>query len=207
MPSRLWTMIASLATALFLMTAPAAQAQQSEGYKFLQAVKDQKGDDVTKMLSKPGSNTLINARDYSTGEGALHIVVKRGDATYLKFLLSQDATDPNLRDNQGVTALALAIGNGENDLVDILLNNAWHKADPNVANNSGETPLIVAVHHRNAAAVNLLLKANADPDETDHLAGLSARDYAKQDSRSPVILKMLDAAPKHTRAAVAGPKF
>jgi uncharacterized protein len=207
MPSRLGTIFASVATILFLVSAPAAQAQQSEGYKFLQAVKDAKGDDVTKMLQKPGSNTLINARDYSTGEGALHLVVKRGDATYLNFLLSRDGIDPNLRDNQGTTALALAVGNGEDDLADLLLNNTWHKANPNIANNSGETPLIIAVHHRNADAVNLLLKAGADPDETDHLAGLSARDYAKQDARSPIILKMLEGAPKQKRAAVAGPKF
>jgi uncharacterized protein len=206
MPSRLWTIFTSLAAILLLMGGAAVQAQQSEGYKFLQAIKDQKGDDVTKMLSKPG-NTLINSRDYSTGEGALHLVVKRGDSTYLRFLLSQDGIDPNLRDDQGVTPLALAVGNGENELVDILLNNSWHKADPNVSNNSGETPLIIAVHHRNPEAVNLLLKANADPDETDHLAGLSARDYAKQDGRSPMILKMIEAAPKHSRAAVAGPKF
>jgi uncharacterized protein len=198
--------IAGLATLASLMPA-SAMAQQSQGYQFIQAIKDQKGDDVTKMLSRPGSDVLINSHDGSTGEGALHIVVKRDDATYLNFLLSHDGIDPDLRDRQGVTPLSLAVGNGENDMVDILLNNSWHKANPNAANNSGETPLIVAVHHRNAQAVSLLLKANADPDATDHLAGLSARDYAKQDTRSPAIAKMLEAAPKRTHAAVAGPKL
>jgi len=190
----------------FLVPAAVTAQQQSESYRFLQAVRDSKGDDVTKMLARPGT-TILNTHDYSSGEGALHIVVRRGDPTYLNFLLSQPGVDPNIRDNQGNTPLMLAVTLGQDGLADTLLDNAWHKADPNVGNNSGETPLIIAVHRRDISLARALLDAGADPDETDHLAGLSARNYAKQDSRSPILQSLLANAPKKTRAAVVGPKF
>ena len=194
----------AVATAAIGLAAVPAQAQlgQSEGYKFLQAVKDAKGDDVTKMLEKPGS-TVINTRDYTSGEGALHIVVRRGDETYLRFLLSRGA-DPNLKDGKGNTPMMLAANNGEVGLIDILV--AAH-ANVNLANTSGETPLIRAVQQRDMSMVRTLLTAGADPDQADVLAGMSARDYAHQDARSPAIAKLIDETPKKERRAVSGPKF
>src|SRR3546814_2637388 len=55
-----------------------AQLNYSEGYKFLEAVRDAKGQDVTDLLAKPGT-TVINSHDRKNGEGALHIVVRRND--------------------------------------------------------------------------------------------------------------------------------
>lgn len=179
-----------------------AQLGQSESYKFLQAVRDAKGDDVTKMLEKPGT-TIINTRDYNTGEGALHIVVKRGDATYLRFLLARGA-DPNLKDGKGNTPMMVAANIGEVGMIEILVT---AKANVNLANSSGETPLIRAVQHRDMGMVRTLLTAGADPDQADVLAGMSARDYAHQDSRSPEIAKLIDETPKKARRAVSGPKF
>src|SRR3546814_10955221 len=57
-----------------------AQLNYSEGYKFLEAVRDAKGQDVTDLLAKPGT-TVINSHDRKNGEGALHIVVRRNDPT------------------------------------------------------------------------------------------------------------------------------
>ena len=196
---------ALLSLALSLPSIASAQ-NYSESYKFLQAVRDAKNDDVKEMLSKPGT-TVLNTHDYSTGEGALHIVVKRGDSAYLIFFLSQDGVDPNIRDNQGVTPLELAARLGESSLADTLLNNAFHKANPNVADDNGQTPLIIAVQHRNIELVRMLLKAGADPDQSDHLAGMSARDYARQDSRTPALLKLIEDAPKKHSSAVAGPRL
>jgi hypothetical protein len=41
--------------------------------------------------------------------------------------------------------------------------------------------------------VRSLLNAGADPDKTDSVAGYSARDYAKRDSRTPQLLKLIEA--------------
>jgi uncharacterized protein len=183
--------------------APAVAQQQSEGYKFLQAVREMKNNEVLAMLGRPG-NTPVNTRDVTTGEGALHIVIKRGDATYLRYLLQQGA-DPNLRDGRGTTPMLLAAQLSQPDLIAIL---AAAKANPNLANSAGETPLIRAVQQRNVPTVRALLAAKANPDQTDNLAGMSARDYAAQDSRNPQLARLFADVPRQGKpAAVAGPKF
>jgi uncharacterized protein len=191
-----------LLLALALIAAPAAAQQQSESYKFLQAVRESKGNDVIAILDRPGA-TIINTREVTSGEGAIHIVVKRGDETYVRYLLQKGA-DPNLRDGRGNTPLILAVSGGYGNLIPIL---TAGKANVNLGNASGETPLIRAVQRRDANMVRLLLAAGADADQTDNVAGLSARDYARQDMRNPALAKLLEDAPKRTRPAVAGPKL
>ena len=193
---------ALLLAAALVATPPVAAQQQSEGYKFLTAVRDAKGNDVLEILNRPGS-TVINTRDVSTGEGALHIVIKRGDATYLRYLLQKGA-DPNLRDGKGNTPLLLAVQLGQTDMVTIL---TGADANPNLGNPAGETPLIRAVQKRDIATARALLAANADPDQPDRLAGLSARDYAAQDTRTPALAKLFADTPKKQRRAVSGPKL
>ena len=63
------------------------------------------------------------------------------------------------------------------------------------------------MQRRDSEMVRTLLKAGADPDQRDILAGRSARDYATQDLRNPLIAQMLAEAPKMTKKAVAGPKL
>ena len=186
-----------------LLAAPAsAQLGRSEGYSFLQAVRDSKNSDVLAALNKPGS-LIINTRDISTGEGALHIVVRRGDGPYTSFLLSKGA-DPNLRDGHNNTPLMIAVESGHGELVPLLL--AGH-ANPNLANSSGETPLIRAVQRRDLGLVRALVTGRADPDQRDSIAGLSARDYATRDARAPAIARFFAETPKVARAPVAGPKL
>jgi len=192
-----------LAGLLASVAVPAAAQQQSEGYKFLTAVKDAKGNDVTTMLEKPGSS-IINARDIGNGEGALHIVVNRGDETYLRYLLAKGA-DPNLRDGKGNTPMLLAVNKGLTSFIPIL---AGVGGNPNLGNTGGETPLIRAAQNRDVAMVRALLAAGADPDQTDTLAGMSARDYVNRDGRNAMLTKIFADTPKSTRRkAVAGPKF
>lgn len=156
-----------------LAGAPAQAQMQPEGLKFLDAVKKREGDAVTQMLDEPGS-TLVNARDLSSGETALHIVTERRDAVWLRFLLSKGA-NPNVADKRGTTPLQLATQLGFADGVETL---ADRGATVDVADSTGETPLIAAVHRRDAALVRLLIKHGADPDRADN-SGRTARDYAE----------------------------
>ena len=190
-----------LLSAVFL-AAPLAAQQQSESYRFLEAVRGAKGNEVTQMLDRPGSS-VVNTRSATTGEGALHIVVKRGDATYLRYLLQKGA-DPNLRDGSGNTPMLLAVQGGHADMIPIL---AAARANPNLGASSGVTPLILATQARSIDMVRLLLAAKADPDQTDNRAGQSARDYAANDPRNGPIARLFEATPKRTRAAVSGPKM
>ena len=191
-----------LTPALACVAAPAFAQGQSEGYKFLSAVRDAKNNEVLEMLGKPGSN-IINTRDVTSGEGALHIVIKRGDEVYLRFLLQKGA-DANLRDGKGNTPLLLAVTLGQTNMIPIL---TAAGANPNLANSAGETPLIRAVQRRDVGMIRVLLAENADPDQADIMAGMSARAYAKQDGRNPIVSKLLEDAPRKVRKAVSGPKF
>lgn len=186
----------------FAVAAPAA-AQFSDSYKFLKAVRDRDGQKVTEAVEQPGS-TVINTKDYSTGESALHIVVKRRDATWLAFLLAKGAK-PDIRDNDGASPLLVAAQLGFADGVRTLLAEG---ASINLANSRGETPLIMAVHNRDAVTVRLLLANGANPAQPDRIAGKSARDYAVEDRRSTAILKMIDEAkPAKPNGQVAGPSL
>ena len=193
-----------LLLAAALMLPAAAQAQQmSPGYIFLKAIRDEDGNKVNDILGQPGQ-TIINTKDRTTGEGALHIVAKSGNLTYLRFLLAKGA-NPNIQDNRGNTPALLAVEAGSVDAIDAL---SARKANLNLGNSSGETPLIRAVQLRNVDMVRTLIAAGANPDQPDVIAGMSARDYAKRDTRTPVLLKLIEDKPVAAeKAPVAGPRL
>jgi uncharacterized protein len=192
----------ALAAAL-LLAAPAAAQFQSEGYKFLQAIRDGKNSEVVAALNRPG-NYLVNTRDVTSGEAALHITVRRGDIQYTTFLIQKGA-DPNIRDGRQNTPMLVAIESGHGEMVPLLIAG---KANVNLANASGETPLIRAVQFRDLALVRTLLAAKADPDQRDVIAGLSARDYAARDPRAAAIARVFESTPRTTtRPNVAGPRL
>lgn len=168
------------AIAGFGLTVP-AQAQFSDGYKFLEAVRKKDGDKVESALSSNGS-TIVNTRDVTSGETALHIVTARRDITWLTFLAGRGA-NVNARDGQGRTPLQVATNLGWRDGVALLLD---RRANTEVANDAGETPLISAVHRHDTEMVKLLLQAGGDPDRSDN-SGRSARDYATLDQSSAIL--------------------
>ena len=185
-----------------LLATPAV-AQFSDSYKFLKAVRDRDGAKVQEVVDQPGS-TLINAKDYGTGEAALHIVVKRRDAAWLAFLLAKGAK-PDIRDNDGNTPLGIAAQLGFVEGVHTLISGG---AGVNVANGRGETPLILAVHNRDLVTARYLLAAGANALQTDRIAGKSARDYASEDRRSAAILKLIDEAKAvKPKGQISGPQL
>jgi hypothetical protein len=97
-----------LVTLLFMLLLwPAlASAQFSDSYNFLKAIRDKDGAKVMEFLGKPGS-TIINTRDVSTSQTALHIVTARRDVAWIEFLLAKGA-NPNLADGEGSTPLMIA---------------------------------------------------------------------------------------------------
>lgn len=186
--------------ALIAVAAPAA-AQFSDSYQFMQAVKDRDGDKLMTYLNKPGQPTL-NARDGASGDGALHILVRRHDTAWLGFLLARGA-QVDIRDRSGNTPLMVAAQTSDPDAMRLLL---LARAGVNIANASGETPLIVAVQRRDLVGIRALLAAGADPKIVDTIAGKSARDYAAEDNRGAAVVKLLDdAKPKPASAAISGP--
>ncbi len=188
-----------LGLAVIAVVAVPAQAQFSESYNFLKAVREANGQKVTDAINKPGSGAVIvNTRDASTGEGALHIVTKRRDTVWLSFLLSKGA-NPNMRDGGGNTALMLSAQLGYAEGLSLLIDRG---AQVDLANSTGETPLIRAVQNRDIATVRTLLTAGANPNKADTSSGLTARQYAERDLRSAAIVKAMDEAKPKPKAKV-----
>lgn len=197
-------LLASSFAALPLPGAAVHAQRLSPSYAFLEAVKKRDGDKATALINTPG-NYVINSRSGDDGKTALHIVVERRDATWLRFLLSKGA-DTNIGDDNGNTPLMLATQLSTIDALELLIANG---AKVNGTNRSGETPLIRAVQLRDLEAVRVLLKNGANPDIRDNVSGRSAREYAALDGRSSAVLGLIEGrgAPQKTPTTAGGLDF
>lgn len=178
-----------LLSALMIAT-PAAAQKISEGETFLSAVRDLDGATALPLLEQPGSR-IANFKGYD-GETALHIVTRKKALPWVGTLLRHGA-DPNEPSRQGETPLTIATQLGWFEGATALLRGG---AKVNQGNRWGETPLMMAVRLRNKRLVELLMENGADPDQADHSAGLTARDYAKRDNRNPELLAIIESGGK-----------
>jgi ankyrin repeat protein len=144
---------------------------------------------------------VLNTRDPSTGETALHISVKAHQDNWVGFLLNKGA-NTDVKDREGNTALHYAALYGDTTAAGYLI--GMH-AKIDATNNGGETPLILAVHRRDPVIVQQLIEAGADPKIADTMAGKSALDYARDDPRGGAILKLLQDVKPTEKKKVAGP--
>ena len=171
-------------------------AQFSKSYKFLEAVRKKDGAVVEDALNAPGSQ-IVNTRDSTSGETALHIVTARRDLTWMSYLIGKGA-NVNLHDGRGVTPLQTAVLLGFAEGVELLVTQRARIDEPN---SEGETPLISAVHRRDTGLMRVLLKAGADPDRADN-SGRSARDYALLNGPSnPLVSEITNNAKPHGQHA------
>ena len=177
------------AAVLTLVAVPALAQSFSEGFTFLKAVRERDAAQAQELLSDPNP-AVINYRDTSNGEGALHILVRGRDETWLSFMLGRGAR-PDIQTRDGTTPLILAAQIGWTRGAELLLS---RRANPNLGNSQGETPLIFAVRRNDLAMVRLLLSQRADPNQTDHAAGYSALDYARQDPRAAALVREMEQA-------------
>ena len=195
-------LVAGALAAAVAMPVAAQQQQFSDNTTMLKAVRDRDGATVESLLSDP-SSSAANARDTSTGEGPLHIVVRRRDIDWLAFLLGRGSR-PDMQSNDGTAPLHLVASIGWLEGAQQLL---ARRANVNITNNRGETPLILAVQGRQIDIIPLLIQQGANPNHTDSVAGYSALDYARQDRRDTTILRLLEAAParQQSQQQVYGP--
>lgn len=176
----------ALAFAVSLAVATPAAAQFSQGYKFLEAIRKKEANTVQEMLDVPGTQ-IVNTRDVTSGESALHIVTARRDLSWMQFLLGKGA-NANARNGRGATPLQIAVGMGFTEGVELLIAVQARVDEPDSA---GETPLIAAVHRRDTGIMRLLLKAGANPDRADN-SGRTARDYAGLEGRGNPLLAEIE---------------
>lgn len=164
----------------------AAQMGGYDGEAFVKAVREGNASEALKLLKDKPS--LLDARDVS-GNTALLAGIGERQWELTAYLLRQGA-DPNLASREGETPLIEASRAGFADAVEWLIS-VGAKVDE--GNRKGETPLIIAVQRRQLPIVRILLNNGANPDKADSAAGYSARDYAKRDSRTPELLRAIEA--------------
>ena len=178
---------ALIAIAAVTAAVPAvAQEGAYDGQQFVEAIAKGKNDDAMKLLQ--GKPTLVNARDFN-GQTALLAAIGNHDREWTGYLLQQGA-DPNLSARNGETPLMAAARIGLAEAVDWLIGLG---AAVDAENRMGETALIIAVQQRQVPIVRALVNAGANPDKPDSAQGYSARDYAKRDSRTPELLRIIEA--------------
>lgn len=184
-----WIKRAVLLAWLTAMAAPVGAQIGGGGYdgdQFVDAVRKADNDKALDLLNK--NPELVNARDLG-GHTALVTAIENRERDWTGQLLNSHA-DPNLANSDGETPLIAAAKIGFNEAAEWLLALG---AKVDAPDRMGETPLIFAVQSHNLPLVKLLLDHGADPDKADHVQGYSARDYAKQDNRSPDILRAIEA--------------
>jgi ankyrin repeat protein len=98
--------------------------------------------------------------------------------------LLQQGADSNIRDNNGETALMMALQHGKSDdeyvkVVDLF---NQYMADIDIADNSGETCLMVAAHNDCPKTVHRLIDLGADVNSLNN-AGVSPLALARQQNR------------------------
>lgn len=182
---------------LALFAAPvAAQMGGADSEKFLTAVKEQDGATANSLVqANPG---IVNLRGYN-GDTALILATRQRSSDWMRFLIGRGA-QLGLADRNGDTALIVACRLGYGEGAALLLARGARVDD---VNRRGETALIAAVQARQPAIVRALLEAGADPRRADFVAGLSAADYARRDTRTPELARLIATVQK--KRAVAGP--
>lgn len=174
---------------------------RTEASEFLEAVEDRDGNAVTAILDEPG-NTIVNSRDLTSGETALHIVTKRRDELWIRFL-TQRGANPNIKDRKGIAPIQIAVTLGFVEGVETLIKAG---ADVEVSDSTGETPLIAAVHQRNIPLIRLLLENKANPDRADN-SGRTARDYATLLVSNSAVLTEFERADKAREDSGSGESY
>ncbi|MCJ8191172.1 ankyrin repeat domain-containing protein [Sphingomicrobium aestuariivivum] len=183
------TLFAAMAGLALLATPAVASAQGlSDGESFVSAVRKADTGKAFELLDNNDFRS-INYRSV-TGETALHVALDNKRPGWTSLLLQRGA-DANIKRGDGMPPLMIATERQDLKSVEALLR---ARARPNATNRAGETALTLAVRLRNKPIIEALLERGADADIADSSAGLSARDYARRDSRNPDILAMIEAA-------------
>ena len=177
--------IVSLALGSLIIQPPLANAQFSDSWEFLNAVRKM---DFKEMRSRLGKGANINRID-KDGFPAMVIAADKKSSELLNFLIEMGAKVdvPTVQNKE--TALMRLSASGHNELIQILLNAG---ADLNLGDGNGETPLMKASRSRKIRTVKLLLEKGANVNAADY-TGRTALDIARN-TRSIRLIRMLEGA-------------
>ncbi len=103
-------------------------------------------------------------------------------------LLLDNGANPNLQNNDGITALMITIAHGNQDIAKLLLDNG---ANPNIYSDNNDTALTIAIRFNHEPIVKLLLENGANPDYQDE-SGITHLMWTVRKGSKPVVKLLLD---------------
>src|SRR3569623_1783718 len=152
-------------------------------------------------LATHGLGANMHQRD-DNGVTALHMAVRRGDATIVHTLLNQLPESNRMalihQEINGTTALHIAAERGYTAMVNTLLHGG---ADIHQSNNTGETVLHYAAQSGNEAIVNTLLRGGAHVHQRNS-GGENALHYAAEKGHAAIVNILLNLVPEEDRVAL-----
>lgn len=169
------------------IASPAVAQMTNAGRDFVEAVRTGDGGKMVKLITE-NPKGIVDSRAWD-GQTPLVLAIAKRDSEFTAYLLNNRA-NPNLAGAKGEYPIIAAGRVGFDEAIQWLVGLG---AKVDAVNRAGETALITAVQGHHLDAVAALLKAGADPDKADAVAGFSARDYAKRDPRARDVLKMIEA--------------
>jgi len=153
--------------------------------------------------SEAAAAILVRKRN-EEGETALYQAAREGHKDVIEAMLLDhlhttlgSSSVINSADNNGSLPLHVAVCNGNEPLVELLLN---AQADVNAADNDGETSLLQASYSGHAAIVSLLLAHKADAGYVSTKDGASALHRAATECHPGVVTALL----KHNKSSTGG---
>jgi len=140
------------------------------------------------FLSVCAVGLTVLAAGYAAPKSSVADAAMRGDKSAVQTLLQQKAA---VNDTQidGTTALHWAVQSNDLQLADLLLRNG---ASASAANKAGATPLLLATQNGNAAMVERLLTAGADPNVPLTKTGDTALMMAARTGKADAVKILLD---------------
>lgn len=178
--------LAMIAGGLLTVASGAAAQNIAPSEQLMSAIRDNEDAKIVSLVESNGRG-IVNTRGFN-GMTPLTAAVEKKRVTYVGYLLKSGA-NPDEANRDGEVPITMAARLNWMEGLNMLLG---FKAKVDTTNRAGETALIVAVQTRNVPMVRRLLEAGADPDKADHVAGLSARDYARRDNRVRELARLID---------------
>ena len=141
--------------------------------------------DIVKLLVEYGADIKLRANvKFEYSKTALLYAIKEERAKVVEYLLSLGA-DPNTKNSGNTTALMMAAGRGNIEIINMLLE-AGAITSINQQNNAGYTALILATKNNYADTVKLLLSKGADAKLRDNKSK-RAYNYAVENNYTELI--------------------
>lgn len=155
-------------------------ARDKEGWTAVTCAAANNDHQSAELLIKAGAE--INVKDNFGWTPLMYAADVKIGVTMVSYLLANGA-DPNIRNNDGDTALKMAVSGNNVETIKLLIDKG---ANVEITDKEGNTPLMLAAANGRLEAVSQLLAGGADLGKTDK-KGLTALQLAQANGHIEIV--------------------